>query len=77
MILGSFFQGRAILLGDGAHIQIARLWEYSKDPTTLESQLVQHLAYCEDCMGILWLCRSSESFQQAKDTLREHGITGV
>jgi hypothetical protein len=62
------------MLGQDAHIQISQLWEYSRDPGTLESRQLEHLCCCEDCMGILWLCRAFERFQQVKNKLKEHGI---
>jgi hypothetical protein len=61
---------------DSPHIPISQLWEYSRDPSALEWTQREHLASCEDCIGILWVCRSSESVQQVKNSLGKHGSTG-
>ena len=61
---------------DSPHIPMSQLWEYSRHPSALEWTQLEHLASCEDCIGILWVCRTSESVQQVKDSLGKHGITG-
>ena len=61
---------------DWPHVQILQLWEYSRRPSAFESVHLEHLVSCEDCVGILWMCRTSNSFQQVKDRLKKYGITG-
>ena len=60
---------------DSSHVPISQLWAYSRDPNVPESIRLGHLSACDDCMDILWVCRSSESVQQVKDRLEKHGIT--
>lgn len=65
-----------MILVQDAHIQICHLWEYSRTPSTLETRQLEHLCCCEDCIGVAWICQSSESLQEAKARLKKHGITG-
>src|SRR5689334_8815377 len=57
------------------HVPIAVLWACSRDPSflVLESEHMEHLTTCEECVAIIWLSRSAESFEQLKDQLRERG----
>jgi hypothetical protein len=56
------------------HVPIAVLWKSSRDPRVLLVEgYVEHLTTCEDCVAIIWLSRSAESFEKLKEQLREHG----
>jgi hypothetical protein len=59
------------------HVPITILWEYSQDPSVLalESEHVEHLTTCEDCVAIIWLSRGAESFEDVKTQLKERGYT--
>ena len=60
---------------DWHHLPFSLLWQYSQDRDThLFSAQMDHLTLCEDCIGILWICRTSNSLQDAKTRLTEHGI---
>lgn len=61
---------------DARHVSISELWEFSRDLSALESAHIQHLLSCEACMGILWICRASDSFQQVNDRLSVYGSNG-
>jgi hypothetical protein len=65
---------------DEPHIALMRLWEYSKnrfleyskDPTSLSILAHEraHLATCEDCIAVLWMCRGSTSVEDVQKKLR-------
>jgi hypothetical protein len=69
---------------DGPHIALSRLWEYSKnrflecskDPTSLSVPAEEraHLATCEDCIAVLWMCRASALLEDVQNKLRERFI---
>ena len=61
---------------DARHVPISELWEFSRDPRALEAVHIQHLLFCETCMGILWICRASDSSQQVNDRLSVYGSNG-
>jgi hypothetical protein len=60
------------------HIPISELWEYSRNqsPQNLGTQHWNHLGICDDCVGVLWLCSASRSFEQLKIELRVRCIEG-
>jgi hypothetical protein len=64
-------RGNCYMAEDERHIALARLWEYSRDPDSpailFEEQ--NHLTTCQDCIGILWLCRGSASVDEVRKIL--------
>ena len=68
----------ANLAQEWRHLPLSLLWQYSQNrDTQLFSAQMDHLTLCEDCIGILWICRSSNSIQDAKARLMEHGISAA
>jgi hypothetical protein len=63
---------------DWRHVRFSLLWEYSQNSDTrLFSAQLDHLTLCEECIGILWICRSSNSLADAKGLCKQHGISGA
>ena len=60
---------------DTLHVPAQLIWDYSQDREVLISAHLNHLKACEDCVAILWVCQTSQSFQQCKTKLSEHGFT--
>ena len=56
------------------HISISLLWRYSRNSNALESEQLDHLTSCEDCLAILWLGKISDSIEHLKRKLMDHGI---
>jgi hypothetical protein len=52
---------------DALHISLTRLWKYRIDitSTTIPLQHRSHLAACQDCIAVVWLCRISSSMEDA------------
>ena len=68
----------ANLAQDWCHLPLSLLWQYSQNRDAhLFTAQMDHLTLCEDCIGILWICRSSNSIQDAKARLIEHGINAA
>ena len=57
------------------HIPVALLWEHSRDSTVLESGGLDHLESCEECIAILVLSKTSDSFEHLKSMLTKYSIT--
>jgi hypothetical protein len=57
-----------------AHIPVSQLWEHSRHSRALEPEQEEHLAFCEDCVSVLWLCQVSQSLENVKAKLKEFGI---
>jgi hypothetical protein len=61
---------------DKPHTALSELWKYSKDPNSpgilFEAQ--NHLAFCQDCIAVLWMCRGSASVDDVQKRLRERGL---
>jgi hypothetical protein len=65
----------AIAMGKhSAHIPVSELWEHSRHSRALETLQGEHLALCEDCVSVLWLCQVSQSLDNVKAKLKEFGI---
>jgi hypothetical protein len=63
---------------DWRHVPFSLLWQYSQNhDMRLFSAQLDHLTLCEECIGILWICRTSSSLQDARTRLIEHGISAV
>jgi hypothetical protein len=68
----------ANLAYDWRHLPLSLLWQHSQGRDThLFSGQLDHLTFCEDCIGILWICRTSNSLQDAQARLMEHGINAA
>ena len=61
---------------NGIHISASRLWEYSRDPAleALSDAERDHLAGCEDCTVVLWLCSISASVENLEKNLKAAGV---
>ena len=55
------------------HIDVSQLWEYSQEPIFLEIPPVDrdHLRECQDCVAVIWLCRSGSSIEAVEARLKE------
>jgi hypothetical protein len=63
---------------DDSHIPLSILWEYSQNPNPSELRTGpywEHLSDCEDCVSVLWLCKTSISVEGVKAKLKRlrHG----
>ena len=56
------------------HVPVPVLWKHSKNSEPLSTEQREHLKRCEHCVAILWACRSSTSFEQLGERLKEHGM---
>jgi hypothetical protein len=59
---------------DSLHIQLPVLWEFSKNLRTLASSDEQHLLVCENCIGVLGICRGAKTIEHAKEILTRTAI---
>jgi hypothetical protein len=57
---------------DGIHIAIPQLWAYAKttDPATLSDAEWTHLQACEQCIGTVWICNTSDSIGEVQIKLK-------
>jgi hypothetical protein len=53
---------------EAPHIALSRLWEHSQNQESLIAEELDHLATCQDCVAIVWVCRSL-SWDDAKRML--------
>ena len=58
---------------DEPHIAVSQLWEYSQEPIFLNIPSVDrnHLRECQDCVAVIWLCRSLPSIETVEARLKE------
>ena len=66
-------QGAYCMAQDEPHIAVSRLWEYAQEPIFLKIPAVDrnHLGECQDCVAVIWLCRSLSSVDAVEARLRE------
>ena len=53
---------------------LAVLWDHAHDQTALTATQLNHLRQCEDCVGILWLCRGGNSSSEVEHMIKEQDI---
>jgi hypothetical protein len=58
---------------DEPHIAVSQLWEYSQEPIFLKIPPVDrnHLRVCQDCVAVIWLCRSVSSIEAVEARLKQ------
>ena len=56
------------------HILLSVLWDYAHSQVDLDSDQFNHLRKCEDCTGILVLCRVQESPAAVQRRLKDIGF---
>ena len=58
---------------DESHVAVSQLWEYSQKPIFLEIPYIDrnHLRECQDCVAVMWLCRSAPSIEDVEARLKE------
>jgi hypothetical protein len=56
------------------HIPLGLLWRYSRDIGSLTPTYMDHIQACEDCMGILGICRTGRSIEEVKRIAEEEGF---
>jgi hypothetical protein len=61
---------------EGQHLSLQKLWNHAHDLTGLPPEQLQHLGRCEDCVGILWLCRSGRSFADVARIMKRQRLPG-
>jgi hypothetical protein len=56
-----------------AHIAVSQLWKYSQEPIFLKIPPVDqnHLRECQDCVAVIWLCRSVSSIEVVEARLKK------
>jgi hypothetical protein len=56
-----------------AHIAVSQLWKYSQEPIFLKIPPVDqnHLRECQDCVAVIWLCRSVSSIEAVEARLKK------
>ena len=61
---------------DEPHIALTRLWCYRADLNSTDIPLEErmHLATCQDCIAVVWLCRTLPSLHEASATLRDYNV---
>jgi hypothetical protein len=62
-----------------SHIPLAVLWGYSQNPNPNGLRMgphFDHLNDCDDCVSVLWLCKTSISVEGVKTKLGSFGIEG-
>lgn len=60
-----------------SHIPLSVLWAYSQSLNPNELRLGaywDHLRDCEDCVSVLWLCKTSLSIEGVKTKIKTFGI---
>jgi hypothetical protein len=55
------------------HILLSLLWEYSQTGE-LDACHLDHLRFCEDCVAIALLGKTSESVEHFRSSLTKYGI---
>lgn len=63
---------------DEPHIAVSQLWEYSQGPLSLNIPAVDrnHLRECQDCVAVIWLCRSGSSIEAVEARLKSPTRSG-
>ena len=58
---------------DELHIAVSQLWEYSQEPIFLKipPEDLNHLRECQDCVAVIWLCRSVPSIEAVEARLKD------
>ena len=58
---------------DGLHIAVSQLWDYSQEPIFLKIPPADrnHLRECQDCVAVIWLCRSVSSIEAVEARLKQ------
>lgn len=57
---------------DEPHISVSQLWEYSQEPIfQIQPEDINHLRECEDCVAVIWLCRSVPSIEAVEARLKD------
>lgn len=57
-----------------SHIPASVLWEYSRRSIDLAEAHLEHLKLCERCVGVLGLCRVSNSVKHLEERLKNENI---
>ena len=57
-----------------SHIPASILWEYSRTSADLADVDLEHLKTCEHCVGVLGLCRVSNSVKHLEERLKNENI---
>ena len=57
---------------EDGHIPLSVLWQYSKEPKvdSLADGDRRHLGVCEDCVAVVYVCRTLPSLQDVEDRLK-------
>ena len=53
---------------DAQHLSISFLWQYTRhmNPAIIKPPEHDHLAMCDRCVAIMWVCQVSSSIEEAK-----------
>ena len=60
---------------DPPHIPVSLLWQYTKDTIGLVDTEIDHLSACEQCIGLLDLCRACATLEQFEDIMESQSGT--
>jgi hypothetical protein len=55
-------------------IRLLLLWKYSRESLALNSEDMEHLRACQDCVAVLWLCNTSSSLDRVEKVVSEVGV---
>jgi len=56
------------------HLPIETIWEFAKYQTKLSATEFSHLTNCDECVGILGLCKMFDSIARVQQHLNERRL---